>query len=201
MAKIIEDLKHCCNELLDSFKKENRKKALEWLAKLEENNNSELSIGKEFKIQYLLSLNGFIARQIENIKANIDNPKKCNSFVIVILEVLKKVVDQREVRDEIIKDTIYPIFKRWGYKKRERTFVKEEKGFFKKVSIYSSKSNSYYDVDFIFEIEIKGPQTNLFGKRIKERWFSLTQDTDLEKIRVEIIAHLEKEVKPFLEKF
>lgn len=191
---------HYCNELLAAFKINNRAKISKWMIELEEENNKELSLAKKYSIKYLLSLHGMIAREIGKIKSNLNNAEKCSGFVNRILISLENVVDQREIRDKLIKEVMHPMFKSWGFKKKKRAFVKQGK-YFKKVNIFTSQFCDYYDVKFIFEVEIKGPGVSYEAHRVNNKWFELTQDKNLETVKAEIEAHLLKDIKPFLDQF
>jgi hypothetical protein len=199
--KLIERMINYCNELLAAFKLRNKKQISRWLRELEKENKEELAQAKEFGIAYLLSLHGIVANKITAIKRNIDNPVRCMKIVGLILETLKNITDQREVRDKIIKETIHPILKSWGYKKRKRAFITKEGNFTKKLNVYTSKTSDYYDVQFIFEISIEGPGTNFVNHRVKEKWFILTEDVNIETVKAEVQAHLLNVIKPFLDKF
>ena len=109
--KVIERMIDYCNELLAAFKLKNKKQVSRWLSELEAENKEELAQAKEFGIAYLLSLHGMVANKITQIKRNINNPDKCTALVLNILDSLKSIIDQREVRDKIIKETIHPILK------------------------------------------------------------------------------------------
>ena len=190
-----------CDDLSAAFRRNHKDKVAKWLKELEEENNRELSIAKEFSVGYLLSLHGLISKEIDEIKGNLDDPKKCIGFVDNILKSLSKVTDQREVRDKIIKKIIHPLLKSWGYKKKKRTFVKKEGDYVKKLSVFTSQVCDYYDVKFIFEINIEGQETKHLAHRVKQKWFKLTQDKDLDKTIKEIKTHLLNDIKPFLDKF
>lgn len=199
--KVVERMKHYCHELLVGLKHNDATKVSKWLKELEKENNEELSLAKEFSIKFLLSLHGMISEDINKIKANLNNRKDCIKTIKKTKHSLEEVVDQRKVRDEIIKEVIQPLLKGWGYKKRGRAFIKEENGYFKKLNVYTSNVCDYYDVNFTFEIYIKGHGIEHEGHRVKEKWFVLTQDIDLKKIKEEIKTHLISDIKPFLNKF
>ena len=200
--KVVQRMIHDCNELLASLTLNNQGKITKWLKELEDENEESLSIAKEYNIKHLLSLHGMIAGEIDKIKDNLlNNYKKCIGFVETILEALESVIDQREVRDQIIKEVIHPLLKSWGYKKKKRTFVKEENGYFKKLMVYTSQFCDYYDVRFIFEIYIEGKGARYEYHRVKEKWFELTEDKNIEKIKAEVKIHLLNDIKPFLDRF
>ncbi len=198
--KVIERMIGYCNELLAAFKLKNKKQISRWLSELEAENKEKLDIAKEFHIAYLLSLHGMVANKIIQIK-NINNPNKCTALVLNILESLKRIVDQREVRDKIIKETIHPILKSWGYKKKARAFTKKEGLFIKKLNIYTNRFSDYYEVQFFFEISIKGPNTDIEFHRVEKRGFTLTEDVNIDIVKAEIQACLLNAIKPFLERY
>ena len=119
-----------------------------------------------------------------------------------IFELIKhsKIGDQRVVRDQLITEVISPILRNWGYKKKGRAFLKKEERIVKRLNVYSSSWNSKNEVEFIFEISAKGPGVDISGERAEEKWFTLTKDTDLKRISLEVREHLIKVVKPFLDK-
>ncbi len=199
--KIIERMLDYCVKLLDAFNANDKKKIIKWLVKLEKENKEELSSGKEFDIEFLKALHGLIAKEITNIKKNLDNSEKCKKSTELIFENLRKIIDQRIVRDQIIKEVIHPILKSWGYKKKARSFVKKEEKYTKKLFVVTSQFCDYYEVDFTFEISIEGPDVDLFRERISRDWFEITQDTDLKKLKAQITAQLLNEVKTFLDKY
>jgi len=199
--KTIESMIHFCEELLAAFKLHDTAKAKRRLNQLEEYNLSEFGGGKEFNITFLLNLHGNIEEEITKIKKNMEDHDKNKQYVVLILSQLNKVTDQRKVRDKIITEVIHPLFKRWGYKKEARSFRKEEGGYSKKVNIFTSQFVDYYNVEFIFEISIEGQGQHYLRHRVKEKWFKLTEDTDLGEIKAEIEAHLTQEIKPFLDRF
>ncbi len=190
-----------CEELLAAFDLHDIAKAKTWLKQLEEYNLSEFGRGKEFKITFLLNLHGNIENEITRIKKNMEEYDNNKKYVALIFSQLKKVTDQRKVRDKLITEVIHPIFKSWGYKKEARSFRKEEGGYSKKVNIFTSQFVDYYNVEFIFEISIEGHGQHYLSHRVREKWFSLMEDTIVEKIKSEIAAHLLQEVKPFLDRF
>jgi hypothetical protein len=71
----------------------------------------------------------------------------------------------------------------------------------KKLNIHTHKTTTYYEVEFIFEISIEGPDVHLEDHRVEEKWFKLTEDADLDTLKAEIAAHLLNAVKPFLDKY
>jgi hypothetical protein len=193
--KVIERMKHDCNEIVHGLRHKDFKKVASWLKEMEGENNEQLSLAKEFKIKFLLSLHGFIGKEIIGVKKNVRNRRECIKYVKKIKRALNGIVDQREVRDKLIKEVIQPLFKKWGYKKKGRAFTKDNK----KVNLYTSQFCDYYDTQFIFEITIMG--TKFENHRVAERWFELNQDTDLEKVKKEIEVFLRNSIKPFLDKF
>ncbi|MBW2966508.1 DUF4304 domain-containing protein [Candidatus Woesearchaeota archaeon] len=199
--KVIERMIDYCNELLAAFKLKNKRQISRWLNELEAENKEELAQAKEFGIAYLLSLHGMVANKITQIKRNINNPNKCTALVLNILDSLKSIIDQRKVRDKIIKEVIQPILKSWGYKKIKRAFTKKEGNFIKRLNVYTSRTSDYYDVRFIFEISIKGPNTNIEFHRVEEKWFTLTEDVNINTVKAEVQAHLLNVIKPFLERY
>lgn len=193
--KVIERMKHDCNEVVRGLRHKDFKKVASWLKELEEENNEQLSLAKEFKVNFLLSLHGLIGKEIIGIKKNIMNRGECIKYVKKIKRALDGVVDQREVRDKLIKEVMQPLFKKWGYKKKERSFINGTK----KVNVYTGKFCDYHDVNFAFEITITG--TKFENHRVNEHWFELNQDTDLEKVKKEIETILTNDIKPFLDRF
>jgi hypothetical protein len=199
--KTIERAIRYCDELLAAFKHNDKNKAIKWLKLMEYENNSELESAKEFKEAYILSLHGGIAREIAKIKQNINNPAKAVEIVSNIKRSLSGIKDQRAVRDELINNVIAPIMKSWGYKKKARAFIKKENRRVKKVNVFTSQFVDYYDVKFIFEISIIGKGVNVQGHRVKELWFELGQNVDIQKLILVIRANLLRDIKPYLDSF
>lgn len=199
--KVIQNLKGYSIELLENIKTNNSSQINKLLKEINEENTSELSIAKEFNINYLLSLHSTIAEQINIIKTNISNPEMMTASTNNIINLLKNVVDQREVRDKLIAQAIQPFLKNLGYKQNKRSFVKEENGFVKKIKIYTSKVCDYYNVQFIFEIDLIGNGIKQESKRVNQKWFELTQDTNYEKISIEIKKQLITQIIPYLNSY
>ena len=188
-------MKDYCRDVVHGLRHKDFKKLQEALSKLEEENSAELKLAKEFKVTFLLNLHSMIEEETRKIKNTLNKRGECIKHVKRILHSLKKVVDQRKIRDQLIKEVIHPLFKKLGYKKKARSFVKDNK----KVNVYTSQFCDYYDVKFIFEITIEG--TKYENHRVKEKWFELTQDTKLNYIKEEIQKHLIKEIIPFINRF
>jgi len=188
-----------CNELGPAFESQSTNKINKWLEKLENENNTNLDFAKECKIEYLISLHGKIAAAITIINEDLTDSEKCLEQVRIILGYLGNVVNQRDVRDKLITEVIHPIFKKWGYKKRKRAFYKEENEITKKVNVFSSKRDEYYEVRFRFEISTKGLKRDLLGETVTSEFFELTDDTNLEELKTEIREQLLNVIKPFLD--
>ncbi|MBN2421513.1 hypothetical protein JXB27_04510 [Candidatus Woesearchaeota archaeon] len=189
-----------CEDIARQLKSNKKDRALVLLNEFEKENKETLSSAREFKIKYLLSLHSHLGKLIGELRQNLGNAMYCVDKLKETIEILKKITDQRDVRDQIIKEVIAPIMKSWGYKKKERAFIKKEGKIIKKVNIYSSQNNEYYDVQFIFEISAKGPNIDLYGERPDNKWFELTEDTDLQRIKEDVKESLMRAVKPFLDK-
>ncbi|MEK6886832.1 MAG: DUF4304 domain-containing protein [Nanoarchaeota archaeon] len=200
MGKEVDRLIGYSEDLIRAFKSNKKEKTLILLNELWNENKESLSIAKEFKIKYLLNLHNYIEMTIISVKQNINNSTICIEKLRNLLIRLHAIVDQREVRDHIISEVIYPILKSWGYKKKARAFVKKEGKNVKRVNVYSSRVNDYYCVSFIFEISVTGPNIDLGGERAEEKWFELTEDTNVDRVKAEVKEHLIKVVKPFLDK-
>jgi hypothetical protein len=204
---VIQRMIHSCQELAASFQQKNKSQISKWIKEIEEENQEELSFAQEWKIPFLLKLHGFVKQHLEIIKTR----KQDMVFVSIeeILEKLKSVTNQSDVRDQIIKEIIHPIMKQLGWKKKGRSFIKKENGYSKKLLVYSSRSNDYYDVKFAFEMEVDGKGTNISGERIsydtsfgkRDRWYELTQDVDIENIKAQIQADLKGPIKKFFAKY
>ena len=110
--KVIERMDHDCNQMISGLRHKDFKKVGAWLKELEEENNSELKLAKDFNINFLLSLHGLIGEEINNIKKNIMDRGGCMRYIKKIKRALGLVVDQRGVRDRLIKEVMHPIFKR-----------------------------------------------------------------------------------------
>jgi hypothetical protein len=198
--KAIDRLIGYSEDLIRAIKSNKKERALKLLTELEKENKEELSLAKEFETKYLLDLHGKIEKAITFLRQNLSSPGVCVEQLRILLMCLKSVLDQRVVRDKLIKEIIAPILKNWGYKKKGRAFIKKERDIVKKINVTSSQSNDYYNVLFIFEITATGPNIDLFAERAEEKWFELTEDADIEKIKIEIREHLTKVIKPFLDK-
>jgi len=197
---VIDRLIDYSKSLIKAFKSNKKDKVLKLLNALEKENKEELNLAKEFKINYLLALHGYLENVITILRQNLNNANLCIEQLGEVIKRLDAIVDQRKVRDQLISEIIHPIMENWGYKKKARTFVKKEGKIIKKLNVYSSQWDDYYHVSFIFEISASGPNLNMLGERAEERWFELTEDTDIEKIKVEIEEHLIKVIKPFLDR-
>lgn len=106
--------------------------------------------------------------------------------------------DQRQVRDEIIKEVIAPIMASQGYKRKARAFIKKENEYVKKVNVFTSQWSEKIDLKFVFEISVIGKGVNFQGHRVKELWFELKPGIDLKKLVYAIKVNLTQDVLPYL---
>jgi hypothetical protein len=197
--KEIESLIHAFEELAAAIVLGDASKIKEWITKIEEDNNENLEMGKEYKNAYLTALHGSIRDALENIKRNPSDRRSCSATIASVLDRLRDIEDQAAVRDAIIKEVIHPIMKGWGWRKNGRSFITKEGEYTKKLLVYSSRTNDYYEVDFRFEMEVEGNGVSLIGKTIRRRdeWYHLTPGADLENIKAQIVADLNGPVKDF----
>jgi len=198
MPPSIENMVHTCNELLAALKLKRRKQFSKRLKELERYIDDELELARDFGENTMTPVFAHIKQQIAEIKSNLE---KQEVIVISILQTLEGIKDQKAVRDNIIKTVMHPIFKKWGYKKRARAFSKKERNTTKKVNIYTSRTSSYYELTFTFEVDIISPDINIIAKRPEQKWFELNQNTNLETIKAEVQAFLINIVKPFLDQY
>ena len=196
MPSTIERMMHCCNELLAAIKLERKKQFSKWLKELNRYIEDELELAREFGQNTMTPVFSQLKAKISEI-----NLKNQEHIIISVLQTLNSIKDQKAVRDNIIKTILHPIFKKWRYKKRARSFSKKEGNITKKVNIYTSRSSVYYELKFTFEVDITGPKTNIIAKRPEEKWFDLNQHTNLETLKAEVQAFLINKVKPFLDRY
>jgi hypothetical protein len=64
------------------------------------------------------------------------------------------LMDAKYIRDEVIKNIIKPAFKNNNYKINGNTFIKEEKGFYKVITIQNFSWNNANEVEFCLNIGI-----------------------------------------------
>lgn len=124
----------------------------------------------------------------------------------------------------IIKETIAPLFKAMGFKKRGNNFAKDCGKFSLTVNIQSSRCNTAEEVEFtintgVFTDKIFGtfytfapPQfptevNSVLRQRITElknrpdHWYKLSADTDIEELKKQIKADIETVIFPYFEQF
>ena len=199
--KVVQNLGRLFLILAAAIKLNKKEAILETMRNIEEINAQGLNLGREFQIRYLLRVHSVIKRKLKQIKKSPKN----ESLAIIkeILDLLSSITNQSEVRDEIIKRTIHPIMKSWGWLKKGRSFFKKEGNLTKRLVVYSSRNNDYYSVSFTFEMEVMGGGHNVYGKRIpgKAKWYTLTEDSNLEEIKARIEADLNGPVKEFFDQF
>lgn len=130
----------------------------------------------------------------------------------------------QNVLKQIIKDTIAPLLKAKGFKKRGNNFAKILSDFAWVVNIQNSKWNTKEELEFTFNMgiftdklvgtfyEIEPPQfptekysvlrlriTDLKG--IPDEWYKLDLTTDVEEIKLEIQNDIEMVIFPHFEQF
>ena len=147
---------HAFRELAAALEQKNARLTAKWITEIEEENNQELNFGREHTIHFLVNLHESQKKSLQFIKTNQKKQKECLAAIKEILNRLEKVTDQTKIRDQLIEEIISPIIKKWGWKKKGRSFVTKEGIYFKKLRIYSSQWNEYYHVEFAFEMDVSG---------------------------------------------
>ena len=130
----------------------------------------------------------------------------------------------QQMLKNIIKDSIAPIFKAKGFKKRGNNFAKDCGEFALTVNIQSSRWNTADEVEFtintgIFTDKLFGtfydfapPQfptevNSVLRQRITEmknmpdHWYKLSSDSNIEELKKQIKADIETVIFPYFEQF
>jgi hypothetical protein len=130
-------------------------------------------------------------------------------------------MNTKEIKEEIIKELIKPIFKENGFKTSGTTFLKQEEGFVKVFNIQSSKWNHKECVSFTFNIGIFLPMSYELirplplPKNIKESdcqfkmrisdllkkeddWYEVKTGVDIDNLKIEKIE-IYQDIKKTLE--
>jgi len=183
-----------CTEILAALGLKDTDSANKWLKEFEEENNSELELGMEFNIVYLKKLHGKFKEHIDNYKTETSLKKKA-AHISLILNHLNELKNMGDVRDEIIKYTIHPIMKSFGFRKQGRSFIKGKRDKWVKLLVYSFRTNDYYKVGFRFEIESKN------GSYPTDYRYGLDENTNIEEVKAEIEAALKGPIKTILDKY
>lgn len=133
-------------------------------------------------------------------------------------------MSMQDVLKQIIKDTIAPLFKAKGFKKKGNNFAKIFTDFAWVVNIQNSKWNTTEEVEFTFNTgiftdklfgtfyEIEPPQfpTEIYSvlrlgvtelKGIPDEWYKLHLTADIEEIKREIQSDIENVIFPHFEQF
>ncbi len=209
---IIQRLIHACRELAAAVESKpgdrKDKQISRWLGRIEKENAEELSMAREFNISFLLKLHGFMRTRLQVLKNNFGNKDVCLAAIKEIISRLESVTNQAEVRDQVIREVIHPVMKAWGWKKKGRSFIKEESGYTKKLRLFSSQWNDYYRIEFRFEMDVQGKGVDVYGETIdyetplgsRARAYELTEDADIGKIKAQIQADL-KQAKRFFNRY
>jgi hypothetical protein len=130
----------------------------------------------------------------------------------------------QNVLKEIIKDTIAPLFKAKGFKKKGNNFAKTFSDFAWVVNIQNSKWNTKEEIEFTFNTgiftdklfgtfyEIEPPQfpTEIYSvlrlrvtelKKMPDEWYKITPITNIEELKSKIQSDIENVLFPHFEQF
>jgi len=190
-SKDVVYLKHCCVELEAAFK--SGKHIQKWIDELEriigENLNHHRNLGKSKN--FLSHVIIFANRSIEIIKLHLSDTSKCLSILSRLYSQIDQLVDQGKVRDQIIKEIMHPFFKKHGFKKEGRRFIRVRGDRKEIVSVFSSRWNTFESVDIRFEVTIVVSNRELvYGHQVIPRGYRLEQDFDLDAIKARIQADM-----------
>jgi hypothetical protein len=193
VGKLINFLK----ELAAAVKLNQNDKAERWLQQIDAKTLNELNHAEKAIIPTLIQRYKNIRGKLTLMRELIRDKHKCLALINEILKEINEIKDMSKVRDQIITEVIHPIMKNHGWKKVKRTFVKNEAGYTKKLSIFSSKFNDYFHLSFRFEMYVKGKGTNVFAKTLPEILYVLTEETNLAELKARITADLQGSVIEF----
>ncbi|MBW2992848.1 methyltransferase domain-containing protein [Candidatus Woesearchaeota archaeon] len=122
--------------------------------------------------------------------------------------ITKTPGNQQDILKGIVKDTIWPIFKKLGFKRKGNRFVKEEKNFIKEVWVVSSRWNTKDNVEFSVAMEAKDKRTGKipYTERVKDlktgkpAWYILNPRVDVKKLESDIERDIKGHLIPYIEK-
>ncbi|MFB7142840.1 DUF4304 domain-containing protein [Gottfriedia sp. NPDC056225] len=126
--------------------------------------------------------------------------------------------------NELIKETIAPLFKAKGFKKKGKNFAKLFPDFAWTVNIQSSKWNTKNEVEFLFNTGIycdkvyttlDGLKSPIFPlelysmlrlrisdiKNIRENWYKISDKTDIEEIKKQVESDIVNVIFPYFEQY
>ncbi|WP_175403507.1 MULTISPECIES: DUF4304 domain-containing protein [Bacillaceae] len=126
--------------------------------------------------------------------------------------------------NQIVKETIAPLFKENGFKKKGKNFAKIFPDFAWTVNIQSSKWNTKNEVEFLFNTgiycdkvyttlsEMKSPifPLELYSmlrlrisdiKNIRENWYKISDNTDIEEIKKQVESDIVNVIIPYFEQY
>ncbi|MGG0174704.1 DUF4304 domain-containing protein [Gottfriedia acidiceleris] len=126
--------------------------------------------------------------------------------------------------NHIVKETIAPLFKKNGFKKKGKNFAKIFPDFAWTVNIQSSKWNTKNEVEFLFNTgiycdkvyttlsEMKSPifplEVNSMLrlrisdiKNIRENWYKISDKTDIEEIKKQVESDIVNVIIPYFEQY
>ncbi|MCB9359385.1 hypothetical protein H6503_05620 [Candidatus Woesearchaeota archaeon] len=185
--KTIRRMEHYAKKLEHDIKHGNVDWIRHWIAEIKNEIKVDYRLACEYKIKYILDLCGYIFNELEIIKAGEKKPSL--DAVRNIVTKLESLVDQREVRDKLIKEVIHPFMKRHGYKKKARAFVRDNT----RVNVYTFQTCDWYDVRIMFEVT--NPDRKWHGKRPTNVEHEINQDTSYDSLKIDIEADMENLVK------